>query len=601
MPLTTFETHTAQVHEIFCRNFAAALGLVKKSKHKLLTPHTQGIYRRWYYSPLVENTQLTPANLVENIAAGLGLPSGTEIIPITRPPYTKASPVEMAVTYFSANGHPIVADLRALIDHCHPDIELDPDYNLHEKELFGIAQSLSIYDPFYASYLMEVAFHMGLLERMPSLYVHKAQVADAAAGVLAQEDPKLLQDIIEATLELAAIALKTVSLSPVQIFSKEGLFDLLKNPITTEMLIKKAFAAMGYNLDELLLSTVDMELNYMQPEDFDFNSIDFHSDLHSGFHQNMPHGLGHGTNMRDDMSDLDDMEEDHMAEDIVHSIFMLGTVLEKVLLTPLSFYLRMIKPVYSIAFDVESEVGADGLQDDLIGGIDPEEILAFCATPASAFTLTALGRELLDVPPAAEEVERILPDNPAEIEQIFATEDTLRAFLSAAHNAIQAENLPNAIYTFHVEYAGHPNMWSDIEIPKTFNLHHLFVEIVETYGITWSDKYSFYHSPEENPFAEYVGYGASQGKKATAPNVCLKTTFSDLDFQHQKHMVLTLKAPTIFHPIYGAESDGQHIFHIQLVSITPPDMRLPYPRTSQMSQENSSFFEDFSGPGIDWM
>ena len=214
-----FNKHMQALHSIFNQDFMNAYQGASRQVRKRVLPCLQSVYRRWYYSTLIDNIHFSPANIVSCIGHYCGMPLGTHIAPDVTPPASKLSKIGFRTVEYSIDNHPVVQDLRCLIEYCLPHIDLDDHWCFTDAQAIKLAKKLSLNDPSYSTFLLEVAYKMGLLERMPSLYVRRMHVSESANLVFTGSNAELFRKIVDTTIELTAIGLQNALPAPAPLFS----------------------------------------------------------------------------------------------------------------------------------------------------------------------------------------------------------------------------------------------------------------------------------------------------------------------------------------------------------------------------------------------
>ena len=519
-----------------------AYGNLSQRMRRRVLPYLQSIYRRWYYSTLIDSIHFSPANIVDTIAHHCGQPAGTHITATVLSPVSKMSEVDMKILTYSIDSHPVVADLRQLIKTCTPHVDLCEEWCFTDAQATKIAKKLTLFDPYYASFLLEVACKLELLARMPSLYVQRMQVTEKASSILKRPDKELLCQIIDTVIEMTAIGLQNTLPAPTPIFSKESLRNLLINPLTTDEIFEQAFGSLGFDLTELSFADV--------------------------------------------LADIDDFtEETESMAEMMSGIFVLGVMLDRLFFTPFGYFLRLIRPIYSVPFIIDVDIAQYAY-----GFGDTEDDFAAFFAPCSSYTATNIGLELLGAEPTEHnylDSRNLLPKE--VIAPAFESPGDVKIFVQAAQASIPVSEMPNAIYTFCITEKANPNSWLHIQIPKSFTLHQLYEEIVTEF-LAESGDYSFYHGKTQNPFTEYVGaeLGVAELKKLSNVKRNAKPVknhtripLETLDFEHVKDMLLVLNIP-----------ESKDEFILEWLDEFAPRPREHYPRTSKISDDISDIYED---------
>jgi len=547
-----FTKHMQAMHSIFNNDFMRVYQQIEPRVRKRVLPYVQCIYRRWYYSTFIENIHFSPVNIVGTIGHYCGVSAGIQIAADVGVPASKLTKIDMKTLDYSLDAHPIVSDIRILVSICTPHIDLCEEWCFSDAQAIKVAKKLSLYDPYYASFLLETACKMNLLVRMPSLYVQRMQVSQSASKVLGLSDSELLHRIVDSVIQMTSMGLQNTLPAPVPLFSQEGLRSLLVKPLSTDEIFEQTFGALGYDLTLLSLSGIFSELD--------------------GF-----------------------SEESESAAELMSGIFVLGIMLDRLFFTPFGYFLRLIRPIYSMPFNIEAEISQYALAFD-----DIEDDFAAFFAPCTSYTLTDLGLELFEIEPTDDNYfdnQMLLP--PEVLDVTFTSPERIRSFVQAARESIPLSEMPNAIYTFCVYETDDPDAWIHIQIPKMFTLHQLYEEILDAFFVDERNAYSFFHSKIENQFAEYTGgteverfLKLNGGRRNAKPfKKHTHVPLSMLDFRYIGHLLLVLTG-----------TDVQK-FTVEWLGESAPIMQEPYPKVSKLSaaaQELRDSFDDFDEDLLDF-
>ena len=559
--INDFTNYMESMHSLFNDEFMKAYWECEPNVRRRVLPYLQAIYRRWYHATFIENVHFSPANIAATVGYYCNMPDNTHIAATLPGPASKLEKIGMKVIPYSLESHPVVADLKQLLKMCAPYIDLCEEWCFSDPQAVKIAKKLSLYDPYYASFLLEVAFKMELLTRMPSLYVQRAQVSETANAVLSLPNEDVLCQIIETVIEMTAAGLQGALPAPVPIFTEDGVRELLLNPLSTDEILDQAFSALGYDLSLLSFSAA-------------FNE-----------------------SLSDDAS-----EESDAAAELMSGIFVLGIMLDRLLFTPFGYFLRLIRPIYAMPFNVEQEIS----QYTFAMECTDDEFAAFFS-PCTSYTLSDLGLQILSAQPTPGnyfDSRKVIPKD--AVATAFVSPVGIKMFVKAAREAIPVSEMPNAVYTFCVYDVNSPKAWLHLQLPKSFTLHSLYEEVVDVFYADVGETYSFFHGKTENPFVEYVGSlggerartpGARSGAKAFEKhtNIPLAT----LDFNHVGEMILVVKR---------SGKQGVQKFAVQWLGEAMPDPQEYYPRISKLSDaaqkmleewENEDDFINFDGFDLD--
>jgi len=503
-------------------------------KRRSTLPYLQAIYRRWYYSTIVENAPLSPANIFEAICHHYNQPAATYPVAIQRGK-TKLTGINMEVIEYSLDNHPIVKDLALAIEYCSPHIDLAENDVFVPAQALELGEKLSLHDPHYAAFLLEISLRMKLLVKVPSVGVSRFRPASNTTEILKTTPKKdIFRDIVEITIAVAAKGLQNLVMLPEALFSPAFIRSLLTNPMETDDIFTRIYEVLGYDLEDL--------------EDLVGITMDLGSD-----------------------------ELDSMDVDLLAGTFMTGVFLDKFFFTPFGHFMKLIRPLYVIPFEFEGEIA-----DYVDVSDDPEEgIIAFFA-PCSNYTLTDLGLEYFQVAKTEEnylDVTKVVPFDQMK-DTVFSSKEALDVFVQVARHLgplrLQDGPLPEEIYTFRVRMERDKSIWVHLQMPEDATLQHMYTEITEYMELKDNDDYTFYHDSKENRFAEYASPKRAKrsGKKA------MDTELGSLDFEHQKQMLLVAYSQAI---PFGNE-DPTIRLQLELLHKKPPEAGYEYPRVSRVSK-----------------
>ena len=520
------------LHSHFENGFMEVYRELNKPTRKKILPHLQSLYRRWYYSALVEGTPFSPANFMYSICEYFELEADVYPYPKLRTP-SKVMGVDVYVTEFTGENHPIIADIATVIDFSQPVIDIHDDDCLTTVQAAELAAKLSLKDSSYAAFLFEIAMRMDLLQKVPALYVNRLQVSEKWDEANNMPHQELLKQIVSTTIEFAAYGILKSCPLPSPVFTPSYLRNLLTHPLAIEEIVFNAFKQNGINMAEIM----------------SYNMVE----------------------------NVDDLDEEDETANLVHSSYMLGLALDRYFLTPMGQFLRIIRPLYIFPVSLDDEIfGFLEISDDPIGNF-----FAFCA-PAANFNLTKLGLGLLEIEPTPENslVPEAIPFEPLK-DSVFLDEETLESFIDMAGQLLPAmleSIMRGQIFTLRVRLVGKPSMWAHIQISENSSLHEFFLEISQLFDLKPTFEYSFFHDKTENFFAEYPS--EKRANRSKKPRKNTETLLAEINFSHMKHMILA-----VFNQSVPFTQEPPVVrFEIEFLNVREPDFDEEYPRVSRLSK-----------------
>ena len=474
------------INQQFSQPFDAIYKACDKHRRKKLLPCLTNIYRRWYYSSLIENTYLTPANLFEALHRQYNHPSDLYPLVSIRTP-SNYTGLTFSFRQYSQSRHPIVTDFRTIIDFCRPDIDLTESDQMPETLAIKAAKNLHMNDPYYAMYLLSLALEMGLLVKIPSIHANRHQLIHETEKHLSQSDDHLFDKLVHAALGYAARSLSELIPTPAPIFDQDYLISILKEPVEMDIILQRLYDTIGVNIEDLI-------------------GLDLHEEL-----------------------DVLDMA-------VISGAYLFGVILDKVLFTPFGHYLKLIRPIYMPPFDFENEISIyldSNIEDDELG-------IAFYS-PCYRYYLTEIGLKYFNVQPSPTnylDIKNRLPFS--EIAPLFEGNPTKLSDIQGIKSLSTAFDRDHFIYTLKVKYLADPRLWLTIEVSDINSLHRLYLELAYYFDLDKNAEYTFYPDETENPFISYASPNQLRRPKKTSD-----TILGTLALEEKQVMILTVSYPRI--------------------------------------------------------
>ena len=479
-----YTNYANMINQQFSYPFDTIYKACDKHRRKKLLPCLTNIYRRWYYSSLIENTYLTPANLFEALNRQYNHPP--DIYPHVD---TRTSSNDTGLTFtfqqYNQSNHPIVADFRAIIDFCRPDIDLTESDQMPEGLALIAAKNLHMNDPYYAMFLLSLALEMGLLVKIPSIHANRHQLIRETEKHMSLSDDRIFDKIIQTALSYSARSLSELIPTPVPIFDKAYLVSILEAPVEMDIILQRLYDTIGVNIEDLI-------------------GLDLHEEL-----------------------DVLDMA-------MISGAYLFGVILDKVLFTPFGHYLKLIRPIYMPPFDFENEIYIyldSNIEDDELG-------IAFYS-PCYRYYLTEIGLNYFNVQPTSTnylDIENKLPFS--EIAPLFEGAPKKLSDISGIQSLSTAFDRDHFIYSIKVKYLADPRLWLTIEVSDINSLHRLYLELAYYFDLDKNAEYTFYPDETENPFMSYASPNQLRRPKKTSD-----TILSALSLEEKQVMILAVSYP----------------------------------------------------------
>lgn len=417
------------------------------------------VFGKWHYTALANETILSPANLLaldleqgaaEKTEYAYVLRAKPEEIPSSNEEFS--TPYSFSLLGYSTESHPLVEDLKALIDFCSPDRATDEKGLLLPAEQGQILEQISLNTPFYLEYLTRLAWLHGLLVPLPAIHTQRMQPAVECAAFFAQSTADILFQLGETACMLAAERF-TESMD-----LEEGIAtpDFFYGLLESHREVDRIFIDFYRKLD------VDIEEIWKTP----------------------PESLS---------------AEEHS---IVSSFLFTGIMLDKWFLTPMSVFFRFIRPIAFTPirfFNLVNNLAALVLMEHNIG--------AELFTPPTYYSLTALGEELFANPDAKE------PDR-QEMPRALSYEQLLEAVLQEADIRLRErmflmEVVPD-ILSIKVSLTNDRELWKIVEVGQDMDVNLLCLDLCAAFCLEERADYLL-SVPDQNGFpVEYSARGSKR-------------------------------------------------------------------------------------------
>ncbi|MCL2189032.1 MAG: hypothetical protein FWC16_08910 [Defluviitaleaceae bacterium] len=534
----TFTDHIHIMHVLFENAFADTYRDANPRKRRRVIPHVSALHRRWYYSTLIENTPFSPANVMEAMAIHFGENPNTYPLSILRNA-SKFSGFDLRVLNYGGEVHPIINDLRTLVDFCLPHIDIQEDDYFFPAQADELAQQLNIPDSAYTTFLLSIAMKMKLMQKMPSLYINRIEPARDCEARLNADSKVLFSEIVEAAVQICAYNMRELISLPEPVFTDNFVKAMLTDPIETDLLFERVYEVLGYTLEDLVSLS-------MESEEMDFDG---------------PDGA------------------------FLAGTFMMGLVLDQHFYTPFGQYLKLIKPLYVLPFDIVGEM------DDFINeraGKTEDFFLAFFA-PCSSYTLTDLALRTLSLKPTNENYYDVHLHMPFEIlkDSLFSDPEMIEMLIKMAQMlpaAIMANPLPTPLYTFRIRMESDPALWIHLHMPATGLLCDVYDEVLNYFPIRDNYDFSFFHDSFENRFAEYPSAKRAKPNAKKTAEIPLDT----LDYNHQHKLLLVAYNQAL--PFTGQPTTVK--LEIEMLTVKDGDPDKEYPCVPRMSKAMKEYGEE---------
>lgn len=454
---------------VFAENWNAAWEALPASgdiDKAVLREFMPAMFRRWYFSALVEDSLLSPANLVYALNESYGMARHAMPRLVLKHDEDGVKKPSFQLAEFAENKHPLVKDLQIFLEH------YGPTFDVEGLKSLKIPALLSLRDGAYIGFLFDLAIHLRLVRKMPSVNKTVGMVNATWPSFFKKSGRSILSILARAVMDMTAHALGEVL--PLNNTFRQKLGTYLKNPKSVDEIFGDMFTDSGIDILKI------------------FDELDA--------------GFGVYEELFSKEEPVTDAGRDiaGMHADIMTGAFFLGVSLDKFFLTPLSYYLRLIQPLYILPYDLREELRSilemlkresDSEQGDHadITSENEDETDFLLYAPCTVFTLSTLGEAVTGA--LAKNADSVfLPDN-VPVSQLILSLKGL------------TDNMPKPntmAMTIKISYRDDKTLWQNAEVYSVMTLPGLHLFICMAFGLYPGADYSFYPGQTENPFAEHT-------------------------------------------------------------------------------------------------
>lgn len=350
-----FMNHDSTVEAVyyFIDQFLEIYESLSSKKQPLFLDSFHQMFRKYYYTALVPDTFLTPANII-NTLVEREFGSNTMVLPLFKMDYQKdkLSDILLGVKAFEKDNHFFAKDMMMLIRLAEKGdgIEITEPSIISPEKYSSFWEDLTIPDLHYLSILYQATVEEGFIEEYSLEGVTMAKSTMSAQGYIFSSREDKLDWAISAVISLCSLRITEALPQFKNEFSEEKIRNLLTNPRDCIDILKPLLK--GMNLNKTKLSAAVK--NNIAPENF-----------------------------------LPAYQNDKMGD-----IVLLNFLLDMYFYTPFGYYLQLIQPIYvseqGDTFDIKAETKML---------LDPPYNMPFDRTnlfsAAFSYDLTPLGEELL--------------------------------------------------------------------------------------------------------------------------------------------------------------------------------------------------------------
>lgn len=416
------------------------------------------VFGKWQYTTLANETILSPANLLA-LDLEKDAEDKTEYAYVMRTKPAEEQPAEefvseysFALLAYSMEHHPLVDDMKALINYCTPDCAADENGLLLWEDRQPLLDRLTIRTEFYLEYLTRLAWLHGLLVPLPAIHTQRIQPAAECEAFFAQETADILFQLGETACTLASERFTWSMDLEEGIASPDFFYGLLESHKEVDRIFIDFYRKVDVNIDEI----------WKTP----------------------PESLT--------------AEE----KSIVSSFLFTGIMLDKWFLTPMSVFFHFIRPIAFTPirfFSLVNNLAALVLMEHNMG--------AELFTPPTYYSLTALGKALF-ADPASKEIDKQKMPRTLPYEQLL--EAVLQETEMRARERMFLMEVVPDVLAIKVSHTNDEELWKVIEVGQDMDVNLLCHDLCAAFCMEERADYLL-SVPDQNGFpVEYSARGSKR-------------------------------------------------------------------------------------------
>lgn len=413
------------------------------------------VFAKWYYTALVSDTILSPANIWAQQKGD----KDCEPAYILRMQKGMRGKKKYQISYlpYTVEKHPLLLDLQQLSDYCEPDCTVNAEGFLYGQDVEMILPQLTYENPFYLEYLTRLAKSIKVVEDAPAIHTHKLRKGRAYHDFFAQDAKIALQTLLQEACSIAAERFIYCMELESGMVDRAYFMHYLKESQSTE----------EFFIDFYKLVDVDLQ-NLMQRKP-------------------------------------EEMTEEEQA--LASSFLFLGMMAEQWFFLPMSVFFRVIRPLNFLPMQFYQLIN-----DMATLSVMEQQMEKELFAPATYYSLTALGNELIEHNGKIENAQEMPADsNMQDIleaidsqQQIFYFQETMRQQTCAD------------VGVFHICMQSDTQLWKEVEIPLEFPLPLFCEDIILAFDMEQTGEYLL-TVPNANGFpVEYTGEGSKRAINKTS-------------------------------------------------------------------------------------
>ena len=419
----------------YCYKCERTFRNLENSSQKELKEIIPILFKKWFFSSTMDNTIVSPANILSWESDEWETNSSfadTDLCIVANKSGLNKYKLRHRIVSFDK--HPLIEDIKAFLSFCSPVAELNEKGYLNDPQKDILRKKLNLTDRFYIDYITVLCIDLKLLVKMPSLFAAVYCPADDCDNFFARDGKDILEDLLYASMEICSGKIANDLVLPSSSFSSVILYGYFKKCVPVNEIIKNVYSTMGFDIEKLLEKCDDSNLSF----------------------------------------------ED---QSLLASINYVGHLIDKWYITPLSAYLRLIRPLYPMTNDLTEKLNLIADIYSINGYADTEVFY-----PPNLYSLTQLGKAFSDT--ERYEFDQTIPkDIPKEsIYDVIANAFMTDKFHFELEDFIACSK---TILSLKIKDIKNPLKWIVFEADSNMTLSSLSFEIMDAFELGEGHDYTF--------------------------------------------------------------------------------------------------------------
>lgn len=567
--------------DVFFNEFKFIYDDSSKKERGFLEKSVDQIYKKYYYSVVEPDTYITPANILSAL-----IKKDTDINDIFVPKIELLKSngalqgIHTSLRRVNSSSHYMVDDFEKVIRICTSGIKVDENGIPDEKERKQFEGKLFINDRHYLNILILVAINTGYIAIFSYKNEHKATTINQSKELKGMSVFQKIKLITEGIIVLFVKTLSNIFPESSEFITKGTILNSLKDPSKFTNIYDQLVRKSGMDIEPLMKAMTDKGVD-----------VDLVKDLISN----------------------DPSSYSKMLHLFIH--------IDIYFITPLGYYLQIIKPLYENIYNIEIELGSALY----ILNEDFNEARCLLFGSSMEFDLTGLGEEILlngnktkvnqkipknytdgaflkcfeardsylqnelmeyydeiideeDEEDDIDEAEFLKPftknNKTIDISELRKGTSNSKTKGTSANKAGPAEIYnKNELFSLKIKYYYKKSCWIVVEIPGISSLDDLHEIIHNEFNLEWGHLYSFFMSGKFwDADSEYCHPDSDGNKKADG---------ADLSF-------FNLNEGSKFSYVYDYGDEIR--FEIECKEVSQIEKGVKYPRVIKKSKK---FIEEY--------